>query len=381
MGSEDPLAHRNRELSVLYALAEVLNRTPDLEEILGAALAKLADLFDLHTAWIWLLDADKANPYLAAAQHLPTGLKSSPERMGGSCFCLDTYAAGDLEGAANINFITCSRLQYLEDTDGLRYHTSVPLYADEKKLGVLNVASADWRELSDDDLQLLHTAGDILSIAIERARLFNRSRQLGALEERNRLAREIHDTLAQGLTAIAMNLENVDDLLADGRDPAAARATVRSALQLTRGTLEEARRSVQDLRASPLEDRSLTEALHELAESYRRQWKMHVVIASVGKPQRLPARIELALFRIAQEALTNAQRHAAAEEVTIQVRTTEGQTRLIIFDNGRGFDPGKLEDGRFGLIGMNERVRLIGGTLEIQSTPGEGTRLVVSVPF
>ncbi len=100
------------------------------------------------------------------------------------------------------NVVTCSRLKNLVDgTDGLRYHASIPLYAHGKQLGVLNVASTDWRELSQEDLQLLYTVGDLLGIAVERARLFARSAHLGALEERNRLARELHDTLAQGLTA------------------------------------------------------------------------------------------------------------------------------------------------------------------------------------
>ena len=95
-----------------------------------------------------------------------------------------------LEANANINVVTCSRLwEFVDGTDGLRYHTSVPLYASHgKKLGVLNVADTDWRELSADDLRLLHTIGDLLSITIERARLFARSRQIGISEERGRLA-------------------------------------------------------------------------------------------------------------------------------------------------------------------------------------------------
>ena len=132
--------------------------------------------------------------------------------MEGVCYCLETYAEGDLDGAANVNVVTCSRLAGLVDgTGGLRYHASIPLYApEEKKLGVLNVASTNWRELSDDDLRLLYTVGDLLSIAVERARLFEQSAELGAVEERNRLAREIHDTLAQGLAAISLQIETAE---------------------------------------------------------------------------------------------------------------------------------------------------------------------------
>src|SRR5579859_326149 len=200
----DKLRQRNHELSILNTIAEALNREIDLTRALHSMLAHVADLFDLRTGWIWLMD-EQGESYLAVAQNLPPALATAPERMSGSCYCLDTYRTGDLGGAANVNVIACSRLKDLLDgTAGLRYHASIPLYAHGKQLGVLNVASPDWRELSADDLRLLYTIGDLLSIAIERARLFAHSSELGALKERNRLAREIHDTLAQGLAAIAL---------------------------------------------------------------------------------------------------------------------------------------------------------------------------------
>src|SRR5574341_1693571 len=172
----ETLRRRNRELSILNSIAEALNRSVDLDQALQAALSKAAELLDLKTGWVWLLSEESGETYLAAAQNLPPGLANNPELMQGSCYCLDTYKAGDLDGAANVNVITCSRLKKLVDgTAGLRYHASIPLYAHGKSLGVLNLASADWRELTADDLRLLYTLGDLLSIAIERARLFARS--------------------------------------------------------------------------------------------------------------------------------------------------------------------------------------------------------------
>ena len=149
------LERRNRELSILNAIASALNSTVDLSEALHAALAQVAALLDLHTGWVWLLDEETCAPYLAASQDLPPGLANYPRRMEGSCYCLDTYTAGDLSGAANVNVVTCTRLKGLVDgANGLRYHASIPLYAQDKKLGVLNVASSDWRELAADDLRL-----------------------------------------------------------------------------------------------------------------------------------------------------------------------------------------------------------------------------------
>jgi two-component system NarL family sensor kinase len=287
-----------------------------------------------------------------------------------------------MEGAANVNVITCSRLWGLVDgTDGLRYHASIPLYAHGKELGVLNVASADWRELSPEDLRLLYTVGDLLSIAVERARLFARSAQLGAAEERNRLAREIHDTLAQGLSAIALHLETADALLEAGADPQRVDQAVRQAMTLTRANLEEARRSVLDLRAAPLEGRALAEALAALAEKWAAQEDLQVDFEAVGGHRPLPVRLEAGLYRIAQEALTNVARHSGARRVTLRLVTTPDQARLSVEDDGRGFDPAQVSAGRYGLVGLNERARLLGGTLRLESSPGAGTRVEVVIPL
>ena len=250
LSSAEQLRRRNRDLSILNTIAQALNRSVDLDETLRVALAQVAELLDLQTGWVWLLSEETGESYLAAAQNLPPALADNPYRMEGACYCLDTYQAGDLNGAANVNVITCSRLKHLVDgTDGLRYHASIPLYAHDRQLGVLNVASTDWRELSPDDLRLLYTVGDLLSIAVERARLFARSAQLGALTERNRLAREIHDTLAQGLTGIALQLESADALLEGEAPSERVQEAIQRALALARASLDEARRSVLDLRA------------------------------------------------------------------------------------------------------------------------------------
>ena len=380
------LQQRNRELAILKTIAEALNREVDLNQALDAALAHATALFNLHTGWIWLLDEETGEHYLAAARDLPPALADNPRRMIGTCYCLDTYRSGDLPGATNVSIITCSRLKSLAaGTAGLRYHASVPLYAHGRQLGVLNVVSADWQELSPDDLRLLYTVGDLVSMAIERARLFARSVQLGAAEERNRLAREIHDTLAQGLAATTLHLEMADALLEDGAGGGAlwarARQAVQQALALTRANMEEARRSVHDLRAAPLEGRSLPEALHTLAGESAAQGGFAVQVEVVDGTRPLPVRVEAGVYRIAQEALTNVVRHAQARRVTVQLVLRPDQLQLTIADDGQGFDPLDPPSARYGLIGLNERARLLGGSLRVQSAPGAGTRLDVAIPL
>jgi two-component system, NarL family, sensor kinase len=381
-GGKKDLRRLNHELSVLNEIARELNRSVNLGEALGFTLAQVAELLGLRTGWIWLMNEDSSEPYLAAVQNLPPALADDPRRMDGSgyCYCLDTYKRGDLEGAANVNVLTCSRLGGLVDgTDGLRYHASIPLYAQEKKLGVMNVASPGWRSLSPEDLQLLYTIGDLLSIAVERAELFARSTRLGAVEERNRLAREIHDTLAQGLTATTLQLESADALLDAGSEK--AHGPLRRALSLTRSNLEEARRSVLDLRASPLEGRSLSEALKALVERWEAETGIAARYGAVNGSRPLPPSVEAALYRICQEALTNVARHAGAERATVRLVATPDRVRLAVEDDGSGFDAAGVPEDRHGIVGMRERAEVLGGTLEVRSEPGEGTRIEVTVPL
>lgn len=390
-----PLLRGNRELAVLYAIAGLLNRKTNVREMLREVLVQVTQLFGLQTGWVWLLNEER-QPYLAAALALPPYLADHPERMTGSCLCLDTFLEGSLSGAANIDVFRCTRLKNAEregdpSSWGLRFHASVPVYAGERPLGVLNVASEDWRELSENELQLLHIVGDQIGLAIQRAWLAEEHTQaatrLATIEERNRLAREIHDTLAQGLAAIALQLETADVLI-EGR-PERAGEAVRRALSLARANLEEARRSVSDLRAAPLRNRTLNQALQELAREAQHDG---LTINYCSTPTEFPLlspRLETGIYRLAQEALTNVQKHARASHVRLALTLEERELCLYVEDDGCGFQVEETieaqarsggQTGHFGLTGMSERVKLLGGTLCIESAPDAGTCFVVCVP-
>ena len=377
------LERRNRELSILNKIAEGLNREVDLTQALNSVLLQVIDLLDLNTGWVWLLDEQMDQSYLAASRNLPPALADNPQLMEGDCYCLETYREGDLEGAANINVVTCSRLDGLVDgTDGLRYHASIPLYAPgDKRLGVLNVASASWRGLSDDELRILYTVGDLLSISIERARLFERSSELGAVEERNRLAREIHDTLAQGLAAISLQIETAEAHLEENADLDQVRQTIHKALTLTQDSLEEARRSVLDLPSAPLEGRTLAQALTTLTCVLSEREGLEIGFESVGGSRPLSPRIEVGLYRMAQEALTNVVGHSEASRVLVRLVTTPQEIELSLEDDGKGFEPSGVPKERYGLVGINERARLLGGSMRLETSVGAGTRIEIRVPL
>ncbi len=375
------LEKRNEELAILNTLAQRLNREVDLSQTLLTTLQQTVKLLHLETGWIWLLDQHE-QAYLAASYNLPPAMTEHAEVMEGTCYCLDNFQEDSLAHAANINEIRCSRLKKLkEGTYGLKYHASVPLLSREKKLGLMNVVSTNWQKLPADTLQLLYTIGDMLSVAIERARLYDQQKQLGVMQERTRLAREIHDTLAQGLSGIVLKLETVEALMETKASAPPIPGLIAQALQLARENLEEARQSVFDLRASPLQQNNLVEALEKLVRKSAQENHLDIRFFTDGYEKSLSLRIETGLYRIAQEALANAVKHADATGIQVTLQQTTQEVHLTVQDDGKGFEVASLPAERFGLTGLNERVRLLQGALDILSSPDQGTTVKVSIPL
>ena len=202
--------------------------------------------------------------------------------------------------------------------------------------------------------------------------------QLATSRERNRLARELHDTLAHTLSAVAVQLEATSALWDD--DPATARAMLEQSLAATRDGLGEARRAIHALRAAPLEDLGLALAIRNLAKSVTARAGLTLDLHAPEQINGLGPEIEQAVYRIANETLTNVARHASARRLTVRLDQTGGQLTLTISDDGRGFDAASPPpDGQYGLRGMRERAEMIGGALEIESQPGEGTTVRLTV--
>jgi two-component system NarL family sensor kinase len=377
----EKLKRRERELSILNKIARELSSSINLEHALNSALTQVADLLGLNTGWIFLEDEKTLDTYLAASLNLPPALKANRHLMEGKCYCLELYQMGNLKAAANVNVITCSRLYGLVDgTDGLRFHASIPINVHDKRMGVMNVASTNWKELSSDDLKILYTIGDFLGVALERARFFEKSIEFGAMEERYRLARELHDTLGQGLAAIILRLETADALLEASGDKEKIRKTIAYTLELARTNLEEARRSVLGLRATSLENRTLAEAIGLLIENIQEKENIKITFDTNAKTKKLPVLVESGVHRIAQEVLTNIVKHAGAKKVKIKLEVSEETVRMVISDDGHGFKTNQIPKDRYGLIGLNERTKLLKGELKMESSIGKGTRFEFIIP-
>jgi signal transduction histidine kinase len=223
--------------------------------------------------------------------------------------------------------------------------------------------------------------GIILDISEQRnAALRDRQRaeQASILEERNRMAREIHDTLAQSFTGILLQVGAATQVLAD--DPEATQVHLEMIEELARAGLAGARRSVSALRPRLLEEGNLESALHRIVAQMRSTTDTTVICETQGTTYSLPTEVENNLLRIGQEALTNAVKYASAGEIRVELVYNETQCILQIKDNGRGFGVGSIPlSGGFGLLGMSERAERIGAQLTIQSQPGQGTEIIVTI--
>jgi two-component system NarL family sensor kinase len=156
---------------------------------------------------------------------------------------------------------------------------------------------------------------------------------------------------------------------------------VRQALKLTRANLEEARRSVLDLRAAPLEGHTLAQALAKLAKEWTTSGGSAITFTATGGSRPLPVRVEVGVYRMVQEALTNSLSHAQARHIAITLLTTPNELTCAIADDGHGFEPAQAPAGHFGLVGLNERAKLLGGKIHLKSAPGHGTHIAITIPL
>jgi signal transduction histidine kinase len=211
--------------------------------------------------------------------------------------------------------------------------------------------------------------------------LVTQAREAGILDERQRMAREIHDTLAQGLTGIITQLQAAEQTTAN---PAGWQRRVRAATDLARESLTEARRSVHALRPEPLQTARLSEALADVTGRWSALHAIAVQVTTTGTPRPLPPETEVALLRTAQEALANVAKHARAGRVGVTLSYMDGEVALDVRDDGTGFDPANPGDprsgGGFGLVAMRQRIEGVEGTLRIESEPGAGTGISALVP-
>ena len=377
---EERTRGERRRAEQLRAINEVGRRISSilsLDELLPYVVSSLQKTFKYYNVNIFLLDLSSEDLILKAGaggykRVVPIGssVKATEGIVGWVAQTGEPLLANDISQEPKYYFV-----EELADT---RSELAVPIKVGGEILGVLDIESAELNAFDEMDLFTAQILADQVAIAIENARLYKETRDMAVLEERNRMAREIHDTLAQGFTGIVLQLEAAEQAL--GEDDNKAQEHLDRTRSLARESLTEARRSVWALRPQPLEQLPLAEAVVQEIDKFSQGSGIKTNFDISGERCPLPPDTESALLRICAEALTNVGKHARASKVDVNLAFEGKVVRLSIQDNGVSFDPDAPTEGTFGLIGMRERARLLGGMLVVQSERGKGTLVEATMP-
>jgi signal transduction histidine kinase len=245
-------------------------------------------------------------------------------------------------------------------------------------VGALNVFGRSVAPFGERDIALLTLFAQQAAVAIENARFYEQAQSLAVLEERQRLARELHDSVSQALYGIALGARTARTLL--DHDPARVAEPLDYVLNLAEAGLTEMRALIFELRPESLATEGLGAALGKMADAIRARHRLAVEL-DLGDELSASLPTKEALYRIAQEATNNAIKHARASLLTITLTSDDSGYHLAIRDDGVGFDPHGQFDGHFGLTSMRERAARLGGAVELMSVPGAGTTIAVTLPL
>jgi nitrate/nitrite-specific signal transduction histidine kinase len=359
----------NRRLLTVGRTATEVAAVVHQDELVNSVVTRLRDTFDYRTVYVLLADRQTGALILQAGVGRP-GLE--PPRGLHVPHALIPDVSRD------------SRFKFFDEVRDTGSGLAVPIRAGDRLLGVLAIEQEQVGSLGEGDLVTAQVLADYLAVALENARLFEQTGDLAVLEERNRMAREIHDTIAQGLTGVVLQLEAAEG--ATARDPSLAAAHIERAKDLARTSLQEARRSVWNLLPRALEEQGLESALKTEVRSFSEAGPETATIEVEGEPRTLSSDVQVALLRIVQEGLTNARKHARAQHVRVRLAFARDAVSVSVEDDGAGFDDeaaarSRGRGGGFGLEGMTQRARLLGGTLDVGSGAQGGTRVEARIPL
>jgi signal transduction histidine kinase len=392
---EQAAARRLAELSsanrALLRTLGALAAEPQLDEFLGTVVASITGQLKAVSSSLWLFDDEARTATLHLAYHDGRVLTGAESGYPQTAFSLDDFASHPswvtllrerrpwVHQVDTATSIPPALRDYLV-AQGVKTTMSFPLALGERIIGLFNVRFETEAPIAPEKLELAHALAHYATMAIQMARLADQARQTAVLNERNRMAREIHDTLAQTFTAILAQLAAAERLL--DREPQRREAHLQTARVLACQGLAEARRSVYALRPQALEETDLAGALARMTEQLTADHATQIRFRLSGMPRPLPPDAAGHLLRIGQEAATNAVRHAQASEIGVELAFEEGDLRLSVEDDGTGFVVNDLRRAEgFGLITLQERARILGADLAIASQPGGGTRVQLNWPL
>jgi signal transduction histidine kinase len=368
---------RTERLALVARVGQAIAARLDPAELLATTAEALHLRLGYDHVGIFLLDEAPDGPWLvqrARASRWPRG-EASHYRQPATQGVLG--AAAQQRRAQVVNDVAADPRYIAVPQAEIKAELAVPLLLGERLLGVLDVAGA--QPFGDDDVAGVLIVADQLAVALENADLYERAQTAGVLEERQRLARDLHDSVTQLLFSLTLIAQSIGP--AYERDSAEGQRRIARVLELSQQSLAEMRALLVELRPAGPVPNGLVQALRRHLERLAARERL-VIELEASRYSGYPRDAEEALYRVVQEALNNVVKHARASRVTIQLSQAEAGLTLTVTDNGQGFDTSALDSrpGRLGLIGMRERVERLRGALAITSAPGAGTEVCVQLP-
>src|SRR3990172_4702386 len=377
---ESELRERNRRLVLMNGVAQEASESLELEEVAVSITRNVMQCMTADSAGVALVSEDDGELRLVAQSGLLPGIADAGGRLGPyDCECRKALARGQTITVEDSRMNAACAGAFPEGA-ALTCVTA-PIRSKGNNIGAILLARSNSRPLSPDEVGLLTALGLQVGPVLQNAQLFSKSGAIAVLQERQRVAREVHDGLAQTLGYLNVQMGIIDRLLADG-ELRKLQAELQAMGRVTRDTYEDLRQSIVDLRAPLSLGGDLRRTLREHVERFTLQSGVPCRFEGRrGATLALSPTAEVQLIRIVQEALNNVKKHAPGAKVWLSLKTNHREAWLTIQDDGPGFDPASIGDsGRFGLKTMQERAESVGGSLVIRSRPGGGTRLEVSVP-
>ena len=372
------IKQKNQHLSVLYDVAASINRASNLEDLLERFLNTMQQVADAEAATVRLLDSDN-NMRLVASIGLDRGVLNCAESMpADQCMCWKS--ALDNKITLCTNNAKCGQLLenvFSAAADNIEV-LAIPLQYRDRVLGVYNLFLEKSKQTKlENEAELLISIGQHLGMAIEKASVDEDARTLSIMEERTRMAHELHDSLAQTLASLRFKVRLFDDSLNRGEE-----ATIWQELEGLENTIDEAYAELRSLIThfrAPLDGKGIIRVVERLTERFRQETKMEVFYYHNWHLKDLPSEIELEAIRIIQEALANVRKHSRAKTVRILLYSSEeGKCSILVEDDGIGLpvnlpEPDPKTGEHIGLPVMRARADRVGGDLQFESEPGEGT--------